>query len=84
MTGIVTGGTEGFSRVQWFKTVSSTLDGEKDLEALSTLKIAKVNGTFSEYRNLTIKKVKIVYGFVEFQCNSSTNYQPQYRHSAYL
>ncbi|KAM6551906.1 hypothetical protein CsatB_001714 [Cannabis sativa] len=41
VTGIVTGGTEGFSRVQWFKTVSSTLDGEKDLEALSTLKIAK-------------------------------------------
>ncbi|XP_062095531.1 187-kDa microtubule-associated protein AIR9 [Humulus lupulus] len=41
VTGTVTGGTEGFSRVQWFKTVSSTLDGEKDLEALSTLKIAK-------------------------------------------
>ncbi|PON54757.1 LRR domain containing protein [Parasponia andersonii] len=41
VTGIVTGGTEGSSRVQWFKTLSSTLDGEKGLEALSTSKIAK-------------------------------------------
>lgn len=40
-TGIVTGGTEGSSRVQWFKTSFSTLDGEKGLEALSTSKIAK-------------------------------------------
>lgn len=41
-TGIVTGGTEGSSRVQWYKTSSSTLDGENGLEALSTSKIAKV------------------------------------------
>lgn len=41
-SGIVTGGTEGSSRVQWFKTSSSTLEGEKGLEALSTSKIAKV------------------------------------------
>lgn len=41
VSGIVTGGTEGSSRVQWFKTSSSTLDGEKGLEALSTSKIAK-------------------------------------------
>lgn len=41
VTGIVTGGTEGSSRVQWFKTRSSVLDGDKDLEALSTSKIAK-------------------------------------------
>ncbi|TQD70518.1 hypothetical protein C1H46_043948 [Malus baccata] len=40
-TGTVTGGTEGSSRVQWFKTSSSTLDGEKGLESLSTSKIAK-------------------------------------------
>ncbi|KAA8519385.1 hypothetical protein F0562_013641 [Nyssa sinensis] len=39
--GIVTGGTEGSSRVQWFKTSSSTLDGENGLEAVSTSKIAK-------------------------------------------
>ncbi|TKY72978.1 187-kDa microtubule-associated protein AIR9 [Spatholobus suberectus] len=39
-TGIVTGGTEGSSRVQWYKTRSSTLD-ENSLEALSTSKIAK-------------------------------------------
>ncbi|WVZ21289.1 hypothetical protein V8G54_008611 [Vigna mungo] len=39
-TGIVTGGTEGSSRVQWYKTHSSTLD-ENSLEALSTSKIAK-------------------------------------------
>ncbi|KAK7328506.1 hypothetical protein VNO77_22615 [Canavalia gladiata] len=39
-TGIVTGGTEGSSRVQWYKTCSSTLD-ENHLEALSTSKIAK-------------------------------------------
>lgn len=44
--GIVTGGTEGSSRVQWFKTVSSTLDGEKGLEALSTSKIAKVDSVY--------------------------------------
>ncbi|KAG5105911.1 hypothetical protein JHK82_042881 [Glycine max] len=39
-TGIVTGGTEGSSRVQWYKTSLSTLD-ENSLEALSTSKIAK-------------------------------------------
>ncbi|CAK7350156.1 unnamed protein product [Dovyalis caffra] len=41
VTGTVTGGTEGSSRVQWFKTSSSTLDGENSLDALSTAKIAK-------------------------------------------
>ncbi|KAF5475058.1 hypothetical protein F2P56_006904 [Juglans regia] len=41
VTGIVTGGTEGSSRVQWFKKRSSILDGEEDLEVLSTSKIAK-------------------------------------------
>ncbi|GAV67239.1 LRR_4 domain-containing protein [Cephalotus follicularis] len=41
VTGIVTGGTEGSSRVQWFKTSSSQLDGENGLEALSSSKIAK-------------------------------------------
>ncbi|XP_034210939.1 187-kDa microtubule-associated protein AIR9 isoform X3 [Prunus dulcis] len=40
-TGTVTGGTEGSSRVQWYKTSSSILDGEKGLEVLSTSKIAK-------------------------------------------
>ncbi|MED6159882.1 187-kDa microtubule-associated protein air9 [Stylosanthes scabra] len=39
-TGIVTGGTEGSSRVQWFRTYSSTFD-ENSLEALSSSKIAK-------------------------------------------
>lgn len=42
VTGIVTGGTEASSRVQWFKTSSSTFDGENGIEALSTSKIAKV------------------------------------------
>lgn len=41
VTGIVTGGNEGSSRVQWFKTCSSTFDGESSLETLSTSKIAK-------------------------------------------
>ncbi|GLT97098.1 hypothetical protein SLE2022_146820 [Rubroshorea leprosula] len=41
ITGIVTGGTEGSSRVQWFKTKASTLDGEIGLEAMSTSKVAK-------------------------------------------
>ncbi|KAK4440224.1 microtubule-associated protein AIR9 [Sesamum alatum] len=41
VTGIVTGGTEASSRVQWFKTSSSTFEGENGLEALSTSKIAK-------------------------------------------
>lgn len=42
MTCIVTGGAEGSSRVQWFKTSCSTFEGEKGLEAVSTSKIAKV------------------------------------------
>lgn len=42
VTGIVAGGTEGSSRVQWFKTSCSTLEGEKGFEALTTSKIAKV------------------------------------------
>lgn len=41
VTGTVTGGTEGSSRVQWFKKISPVLDAEKDLEVLSTSKIAK-------------------------------------------
>ncbi|XWS55352.1 hypothetical protein CRYUN_Cryun10bG0167200 [Craigia yunnanensis] len=41
VTGTVTGGTEGSSRVQWFKTNFSTLNGENDLEAMSTSKVAK-------------------------------------------
>uniref|UniRef100_A0A5B7C371 187-kDa microtubule-associated protein AIR9 n=1 Tax=Davidia involucrata TaxID=16924 RepID=A0A5B7C371_DAVIN len=41
VTGIVTGGTEGSSRVQWFKTSYSILEGENGLEAVSTSKIAK-------------------------------------------
>ncbi|KAL3833703.1 hypothetical protein ACJIZ3_008439 [Penstemon smallii] len=41
VTGIVTGGTEASSRVQWFKTSSSTFESESGLEALSTSKIAK-------------------------------------------
>lgn len=41
VAGTVTGGTEGFSRVQWFKTSSKILDGENGLEAVSTSKIAK-------------------------------------------
>lgn len=40
-TSIVTGGTEGSSRVQWFKTSSPRLSGENGLEAVSTSKIAK-------------------------------------------
>lgn len=42
MTGTVTGGTEGSSRVQWFKASSLMLDGANGLEAMSTLKVAKV------------------------------------------
>lgn len=38
----VSGGTEGSSRVQWFKTSSSIFEGENGLEAVSTSKIAKV------------------------------------------
>ncbi|KAG8385218.1 hypothetical protein BUALT_Bualt03G0019300 [Buddleja alternifolia] len=41
VTGIVTGGTEASSRVQWFKTSSSTFESENGLETLSTSKIAK-------------------------------------------
>ncbi|KAG1348232.1 putative 187-kDa microtubule-associated protein AIR9 [Cocos nucifera] len=41
VTATVTGGTEGSSRVQWFKTTSLKLEGENGLEAVSTSKIAK-------------------------------------------
>ncbi|KAL8192254.1 hypothetical protein R6Q57_027921 [Mikania cordata] len=41
VTANVTGATEGSCRVQWFKTFSSVLDGEDDLEAVSTSKLAK-------------------------------------------
>ncbi|XP_057971339.1 187-kDa microtubule-associated protein AIR9 [Malania oleifera] len=41
VTGVVTGGSEASSRVQWFKTSSSKLDGENGLETVSTSKIAK-------------------------------------------
>lgn len=40
VTGTVTGGSEASSRVQWFKTISSTLN-ENGLEAMSASKIAK-------------------------------------------
>lgn len=43
VTGIVTGGSEGSSRVQWFKTRSSILESLDGFEALSTSKIAKVS-----------------------------------------
>ncbi|KAJ8449889.1 hypothetical protein Cgig2_029251 [Carnegiea gigantea] len=41
VTGAVTGGTEGSSRVQWFKSSSLTFAEEDGLEALSTSKISK-------------------------------------------
>lgn len=41
VTGTVTGGTEGSSRVQWFKSSAFTFAGEDGLEALSTSKISK-------------------------------------------
>ncbi|KVH88206.1 Leucine-rich repeat-containing protein [Cynara cardunculus var. scolymus] len=41
VTSNVTGATEGSSKVQWFKTFSSILDGENGLEAVSTSKLAK-------------------------------------------
>ncbi|KAE8647759.1 187-kDa microtubule-associated protein AIR9 [Cucumis sativus] len=41
VTGTVTGGSEGSSRVQWFKTRSSILESLDGFEALSTSKIAK-------------------------------------------
>ncbi|XP_058202740.1 187-kDa microtubule-associated protein AIR9-like isoform X2 [Rhododendron vialii] len=37
----VTGGTESSSRVQWFKSTYSTLEGENGLDAFGTSKIAK-------------------------------------------
>ncbi|KAK9696993.1 hypothetical protein RND81_08G008800 [Saponaria officinalis] len=41
VAGTVTGGTEGASRVQWFKSRSSFISSEDGLEALSMSKIAK-------------------------------------------
>lgn len=50
-TSTITGGTEGCSRVQWFKSTSSKFEDENALEALTTSKVAKVrtgknNGIF--------------------------------------
>lgn len=42
VTGTVTGGTEASSRVQWFKSSCSILEGGNNLEELSTSKVAKV------------------------------------------
>lgn len=41
VTGTVTGGTEGSSRVQWYKSSCSILEGG-NLDELSTSKVAKV------------------------------------------
>ncbi|CAN8287520.1 unnamed protein product [Cochlearia groenlandica] len=41
VTGVVTGGTEGLSRVQWFKSSCSILGGGNNLEELSTPKVPK-------------------------------------------
>ncbi|KAJ6832033.1 187-kDa microtubule-associated protein AIR9 [Iris pallida] len=41
VSAIVSGGTEGSSRVQWFKTSTPKFEGEIGLEAVSTSKIAK-------------------------------------------
>ncbi|CAH8333213.1 unnamed protein product [Eruca vesicaria subsp. sativa] len=41
VTGTVTGGTEGSSRVQWFKSSFSILEEGNNLEELSTSKVAK-------------------------------------------
>ncbi|KAK1325252.1 hypothetical protein QJS10_CPA01g00539 [Acorus calamus] len=41
VSAVVTGGNEGSSRVQWFKTYSSTINGENGLEAVSASKITK-------------------------------------------
>ncbi|KAI4312428.1 hypothetical protein MLD38_037238 [Melastoma candidum] len=41
VAGQITGGTEAASKVQWFKSSSTRLVSEDDLEALSTAKIAK-------------------------------------------
>jgi hypothetical protein len=39
----VKGGTEGSSRVQWYKASSSEFKNEHELEALSTSKVSKVS-----------------------------------------
>ncbi|XP_064970578.1 187-kDa microtubule-associated protein AIR9-like isoform X1 [Musa acuminata AAA Group] len=41
VSAVVNGGTEGFSRVQWFRTTSQRLEGENCLEAVSASKVAK-------------------------------------------
>jgi hypothetical protein len=41
-TSIITGGAEGSSRVQWFKSTSLKFEDENAFEALTTSKVAKV------------------------------------------
>lgn len=59
VTGIVTGGTEASSRVQWFKTSSSIFEGENGVEALSTSKIAKVRSNNQYVVSICIVGVRI-------------------------
>lgn len=60
VTGIVMGGTDGSSRVQWFKTSSTTFEGENGMEALSTSKIAKVESAIKLHVSFTSSFLRLV------------------------
>lgn len=79
VTGTVTGGSEASSRVQWFKTISSTLN-ENGLEAMSASKIAKVNLLCSGYTFL--KKLESFCWYI--WGNLLVEFSTLFRHSGYL
>ena len=72
----VTGGTEGSSRVQWYKASSSEFKNEHELEALSTSKVSKVRSAlFSTaiidalLKNLVTFVCFIMFNVIELNCN---------------
>jgi hypothetical protein len=72
----VTGGTEGSSRVQWYKASSSEFKNEHVLEALSTSKVSKVrsvvfsiNGIYALLKTLGIIICFILFNVIELNCN---------------
>lgn len=63
VTGTVTGGTEGASRVQWFKSTSEKVV-VGNLEAVSTSKVAKVSYAF--VLNYSLFTYKLFHSFDGF------------------
>ena len=84
----VTGGTEGSSRVQWYKASSSEFKNEHELQALSTSKVSKVRSAlFSTaiidalLKNLVTFVCFIMFNVIEL---TATFFRFYIRHSEFL